>query len=124
MRAPWNRPADGSLAWLLLSWRGRIDRRTWWLWGVAALVGLAAYLTMVLRIAGVSAGGTDHVVNALLLWPFLALSAKRWHDRDKPAWWVLVALIPVVGWLWLLVENGLLPGSAGTNRFGEPPSPP
>ncbi|HET9820623.1 MAG TPA: DUF805 domain-containing protein [Burkholderiaceae bacterium] len=123
MHAPWNRPADDSLAWLLLSWRGRIDRRTWWLWSVAALIGLAAYATMVLRIAGVSAAGTEHAVNLLLLWPFLALSAKRWHDRDKPGWWVLVGLIPVVGWLWLLVENGLLAGTPGPNRFGDVPAP-
>ena len=121
MHAPWSRPVDDSLAWLLLSWRGRIDRRTWWLWSVAALIGLAAYLTMVLRIAGLSAGSTEHAVNLLLLWPFLALSAKRRHDRGKSAWWVLVALIPVVGWLWLLVENGMLPGPPDTNRYGAPP---
>ena len=36
-----------------------------------------------------------------------------------PDWWVLVALIPVVGWLWMLIENGLLPGDAGANRFGQ-----
>jgi|SRR5688572_1305271 uncharacterized membrane protein YhaH (DUF805 family) len=106
---------------LLLRLNGRIDRRTWWLWGVALPIGLSVYFTVLLRVAGVSPRGTDLAVNLLLLWPTLAVSVKRWHDRDKTGWWVLVALIPFVGWIWLLIENGLLRGDARANRFGEPP---
>lgn len=110
-----------GLPWLLFSLQGRIDRATWWRWSVAALLGLGVYFSAVLRIAGLGAPIVEHAVNLLLLWPALALSVKRWHDRDKPGWWVLVGLIPVIGWLWLLVENGLLRGSAGANRFGTSP---
>jgi uncharacterized membrane protein YhaH (DUF805 family) len=63
----------------------------------------------------------EHIVNLLLLWPAVATAAKRWHDRDKSAAWVLIVLIPVVGWIWALIENGLLRGTAGPNRFGEDP---
>jgi uncharacterized membrane protein YhaH (DUF805 family) len=106
-----------------LLWRldGRIGRRTWWLWGVAAPLGLALYFTVLLRVAGASPRATDLAVNLALLWPAVAISVKRWHDRGKSGWWLLVALIPLVGWLWLLVENGLLRGDAGPNRFGEAP---
>jgi uncharacterized membrane protein YhaH (DUF805 family) len=106
---------------LLLSLHGRIGRRTWWLWGVGAMLGLAIYFTVLLRVAGATPSVTDGLVNALLVWPLIALSAKRWHDRDKSAWWVLVALIPGIGWLWILIENGCLRGDAGDNRFGSPP---
>ncbi|MDH5331954.1 MAG: DUF805 domain-containing protein, partial [Aquincola sp.] len=58
--------------------------------------------------------------NVLLLWPALALSVKRWHDRDKSGWWVLVALIPFIGWLWMLIENGVRRGTVGPNRYGDP----
>ena len=109
-----------TLRQLLLSLDGRIGRRTWWLWGVALPVGLALYLTVLLRVAGLSPLGTETAVNLLLLWPALAVSAKRWHDRGKNGWWVLVALIPVLGWLWMLIENGLLRGDASPNRYGEP----
>ena len=109
-----------SLRHLLLHLDGRIARRTWWLWGVALPLGLGLYFTVVLRVAGLSPRGADIAVNLLLLWPALAISVKRWHDRGKSGWWVLVALVPFVGWLWLLVENGLLPGDAGANRFGAP----
>lgn len=106
---------------LLLSFEGRIDRRTWWLWGVGAMLGLAIYFTAVLRIAGVSAAVTDGLVNLLLVWPAVALSVKRWHDRGSSGWWVLVVLIPVIGWLWMAIANGCLPGSRGANRYGAPP---
>jgi uncharacterized membrane protein YhaH (DUF805 family) len=111
-----------SPRWLLFSFDGRIGRRSWWLWGAAVMIGLAAYLTVVLRVAGVSAPTTELLVNALLVWPALAINAKRWHDRDKSGWWSLVGLIPLVGWLWMLVENGLLRGNVGANRFGNAPS--
>ncbi len=107
-----------SLRWLLFSFDGRIGRRTWWLWGVAAMVGMALYLTVVLRVAGASQNITDGIVNLLLAWPALAISVKRWHDRDKRGWWVLVVLVPVIGWIWAVIENGLLPGTRGANRFG------
>jgi uncharacterized membrane protein YhaH (DUF805 family) len=106
---------------ILFSFDGRIGRRTWWLWGVAALLGLSLYATVLLRVAGVAAGTTDLLVNLLLLWPALAISAKRWHDRGKSAWWAVVVLVPVVGWIWALIENGCLRGTRGANRYGAAP---
>lgn len=107
---------------LLLRLDGRVTRRTWWLWAVAMPLGLTLYLTVVLRVAGLPALATEVAVNLMLLWPVVAVSVKRWHDRGKSGWWVLAALIPVIGWLWVLVENGLLPGDTGPNRFGESPA--
>jgi uncharacterized membrane protein YhaH (DUF805 family) len=34
---------------------------------------------------------------------------------------VLIGLIPVIGWIWTLVECGLLPGTAGSNDYGPDP---
>lgn len=125
MPAPTETPrddADAPLPWLLFSFRGRIGRATWWRWGVAAMIGGWLLIAALLGIAGVPAMRAEGAANLLLLWPTLAISAKRWHDRDKSAWWLLVTLLPLVGWLWALVENGLLRGSAGANRFGEAPA--
>ena len=54
-------------------------------------------------------------------WAKLAVFAKRWHDRDKSAWFLLLYFLPVIGWLWQLIECGFLDGTPGPNRFG--PSP-
>ena len=109
-----------SLKALLFGRQGRIGRRRWWLWGVAMPIGMGLYFTVLLRVAGVAPRSTDILVNLLLFWPTLAVSVKRWHDRGKSGWWVLIALVPVIGWVWVLIENGLLRGDAGPNRFGEP----
>ena len=55
------------------------------------------------------------------IWMKLAVLVKRWHDRDKSGWWVLITLVPLIGWLWQLIECGFLDGTPGPNRYG--PSP-
>ena len=107
---------------IFLSIRGRVSRRTFWLYGVLALLGLGLLGHALLGIAGVEQGSIEVIVNLLLVWPAIAVSAKRWQDRDRAPWWVLVSLIPVVGWLWALIDNGFVKGTPGTNRFGEPPA--
>ena len=106
---------------LLLDPRGRISRRGFWLWGVAALFGLAILLHALLAIARVREHSAEQIVAALLAWPALAVSIKRWHDRDYAGWWVLLGLVPVVGWIATLVVNGFLPGTPGPNRYGPAP---
>jgi uncharacterized membrane protein YhaH (DUF805 family) len=55
------------------------------------------------------------------LWVGLVMSVKRWHDRNKSGRWVLLNLVPVVGWLWHVIECGFLRGTVGPNRFGQDP---
>lgn len=55
------------------------------------------------------------------LYPAICVSIKRWHDRDKSGWWVLIGLIPIIGAIWVLIECGILKGTEGPNRFGPDP---
>ena len=60
----------------------------------------------------------------ILLTPALvnfAVLAKRWHDRNKSAWWTFILLVPVIGVLWTSVECGFFKGTLGKNRFGLDP---
>jgi uncharacterized membrane protein YhaH (DUF805 family) len=99
--------------------RGRIPRKIFWLYGVAVPIGLGAYVHALLGIMGLREQALEGLLNLVLLWSALAVSAKRWHDRDKSGWWALLQFVPVLGWIWTLVENGLLRGTAGRNRFGD-----
>ena len=99
--------------------RGRIPRKIFWIYGVAVPLGLGAYVHGLLGIAGVQAQALEGVLNAGLLWSALAVSVKRWHDRNKSGWWALVQFIPLIGWIWTLIENGLRRGTVGRNRFGD-----
>lgn len=54
-------------------------------------------------------------------WANVAIGIKRYHDRGKSGWWVLVQPVPVFGTAWHLVEAGMLPGGEGSNGYGEAP---
>jgi len=55
----------------------------------------------------------------VLLWPLLAISIKRLHDRGQSGWWMLLALVPGVGQAWQVVNLGFLKARDEGNRFGD-----
>lgn len=125
---------------LFTSFEGRIGRQQWWLgiiallvveWIVFLVLGMVFGTSMVTTMdpnnpeAAAEAVGAMSlpmiIVGLVFLWPVLALYAKRWHDRGKSGWWTLIGLIPFVGWIWILVELGFLPGTEGPNQYGPDP---
>jgi uncharacterized membrane protein YhaH (DUF805 family) len=52
-----------------------------------------------------------------ILIPSLAVTVRRLHDIDRSGWWILIALVPLIGTIVLLVF-ALLEGTPGTNRYG------
>ena len=57
----------------------------------------------------------------LVLWSSLAVAVKRAHDRGKSGWWILIMLVPIVGFIWWLVDLGILEGQEGPNKYGPDP---
>lgn len=60
------------------------------------------------------------VFGATLIVPTLALQVRRLHDLNLSGWWLLVDLLPYIGWAMMLVLL-LLPGTRGRNRYGDDP---
>lgn len=111
-----------TMTQLLFSFQGRIRRKAYWLGSLGVLLAYVA-VAMILQLAGLSEAALTTVLGVLyipVIWISLAIQAKRWHDRNKSAWWILINLIPVIGAIWALVENGFLAGDAGSNGFGSP----
>ena len=130
------------LTWkqILFSFQGRIPRRQYWagfgiqmiaIVGITILSGLV--VPMFVRARGSDAGQNSGALIGVLvllglplvffaLWMGLAIGVKRWHDRDKSGWWMLIAIIPYIGGIWQLIECGCLRGTEGANRFGEDPT--
>ena len=116
----------------LFGFDGRLSRQPYWLALLAVLlvdsitfgiIGGFELLdgdTLAVERKGSSRLWALSVVPASL-WIGLVLSVKRWHDRNKSGRWVLINLVPVVGWLWHLIECGFLRGTIGPNRFGQDP---
>lgn len=87
-------------------------------------VNLAVTVTIVNPVDSLAALASSLDVVLILLAPALvnfAVLAKRWHDRNKSAWWAFIHLVPVIGVLWTFVELGFFKGTTGKNRFGLDP---
>ena len=119
---------------LLFGVRGRLPRASFWLVALgvvvvelllfAALGGEAAMSgdpQEALAAMGPVAGAVLLVFGLLATWVALSVAIKRFHDRDKSGWWLLILLVPVVGGLWYLIECGFLRGTEGSNRYGQDP---
>lgn len=63
-------------------------------------------------------------LGAFTIWSLLAAMVKRCHDRGRTGALILVGLIPVIGWLWLLIDLFVLEGEERRNRYGRPPHAP
>ncbi len=64
------------------------------------------------------------LIGLVAVWMKLAVMAKRCHDRDQSAWWLLLLIVPVVNFFWVLINLGILDGTPGSNRFGPSPKTP
>ena len=78
------------------------------------------FLAMYLAEVGVilSAG---YSLAALI--PGLAVAVRRLHDVGKSGWFILIALIPIIGAIWLIVLLAT-DGDKGSNEYGQDPKNP
>lgn len=118
----------------IVSFVGRIPRGLMWAtWLATAVVLFFASLVLVGLASSLPTGGLYPIVFAIFFviywllvlsctWLGLVMQVKRWHDRNKSGWMVLINLIPVVGACWAFIELGFLPGSKWANRYGQDPS--
>ena len=121
--APLPFPEKQPLMRILFSFEGRVPRRIDW--GVSLCIAVVFY-TVLFGIEIVFGQDTAALLILLLMIPLLwisfAVQAKRWHDRDKSGWWILIGFVPLIGPLWAFIEAGCLRGSFGSNRYGPDPT--
>jgi len=104
---------------------GRARRSEYWWWYlfvvivylVAAVIDNAAGFTYSDTTAG--GGWLATFAAIVLLVPNLAVSVRRLHDTSRSGWWLLVGLVPFIGWLVLLYFFVL--DSAHDNQYGPNP---
>ena len=136
-----------SMKDLLFSFQGRIGRKTYWIWNVVYYLMIVGFAMGMNVLAPSIAHLILPVFLIVILVPDLAITAKRWHDRGKSSWWLLLNIPLVIGrmtvpvgdpslagqpsmlqaatsfaalvcGLWILVECGFLKGTDGENRYG------
>ncbi len=94
---------------------GRAHRTAYWMFVlIAAVIGVVLSFVDVLGL-----GVLNSIFTLGIIIPSLAISVRRLHDVNRSGWWLLIGLIPVVGWIVLLVW-AIRPSDVGNNSFGAP----
>jgi uncharacterized membrane protein YhaH (DUF805 family) len=139
---------------LLFSFQGRLNRKPYWMTILAITVIVFVLVVLALVMFGERdfwAGGALLaalvIIYIPLIWIGLAIGAKRLHDRDKSAWWLLLfylapsvlsgaanhagdvglSILYLASFaitVWAFVELGCVRGTVGPNRFGPDPLAP
>ncbi len=111
------------------SFDGRINRQPFWmrtlvLWAfIFVLAMIGALLVTIGGDSSVVAGivGLIAIVAYIpLLIAALSLNLRRCHDRGRSGWFLILSMLPIVS-IWYLIEIGFLPGTPGSNQYGEDP---
>jgi uncharacterized membrane protein YhaH (DUF805 family) len=98
---------------------GRASRPAFWWWFLfGVLVGIGA--SIIDAIIG-SFGVVSGLAALALLLPNLSVAIRRLHDTDHTGWWVLIGLIPIIGFIVLLIFY-LRQSDPGENQYGPPPA--
>ncbi len=108
--------------WFLFSVEGRISRKPYWIFML--IVSLGAFVLSFFTGATINlkeVNNSQILYLILMFGPSMAVQAKRWHDLNRSALWVLIIFVPIVGLIWTLVETGFKPGTPGPNEFGPNP---
>jgi uncharacterized membrane protein YhaH (DUF805 family) len=116
---------------LLFTHAGRINRAKFWLGGIILMI----INSVIFGIVGAyAAAADDHgspvlIVLAVIcglallitIYGSICLGIKRYHDRGKSGFWVLIQFLPAIGALWYFIEAGCLRGTIGPNVYGDDP---
>jgi uncharacterized membrane protein YhaH (DUF805 family) len=135
----------------LFSFRGRLDRVGYWRSGLLLSLLIAlVWAGMMFATMASPLGPLAALLFGPILVASSAVTTRRLHDRGKSIWWLLAVAVGagacfglaqlLAAWgdanakfalalmllglgllVWAHVEIGFLRGSAGPNRFGEPP---
>lgn len=96
---------------------GRARRSEYWFWTLATFIA-SIVLTIIDMILGVQI--LQWVFFVAVLVPGLAVGARRLHDTGRSGWLQLIGIIPIIGWIILIVWFAS-DSHPGDNQYG--PSP-
>jgi uncharacterized membrane protein YhaH (DUF805 family) len=95
--------------------QGRAGRAEYWWFFLANFL-----LSVALNILGSAADVflfVGFLVSLALFIPSLAVAIRRLHDTSRSGWWLLIVLIPLVGWIVLIVFLAM-ESTPGANEYG------
>lgn len=96
---------------------GRARRSEYWYFFLFNLI-LSVIASMIDKVIGHNI--VSLIVTFALLLPGIAVTVRRLHDIGKKWVWILISLIPLVGWILIIVYT-CQDSTPGENEFGPNP---
>ncbi|MEU3344419.1 DUF805 domain-containing protein [Streptomyces sp. NPDC006700] len=99
---------------------GRARRQEYWMFTLFSVI-ISIVLAIVDAVIGTQI--LDWLYTLAVLLPTLGVTVRRLHDTDRSGWWILIGLIPLVGFIVMLVFLAT-EGTRGENKYGANPKEP
>lgn len=103
---------------------GRARRKEYWMFALFNLIFAGVAMGFDSMVGSAFVGGMygiTYLTYALAtIVPSLAVAVRRMHDVGKSGWMLFIAIIPLIGSIWLLVLL-LTDSQKGTNKWGRDP---
>lgn len=99
---------------------GRASRSEFW-WFYLFNIILSAVIGIVFCWSENAMNIATGLVNLALLLPSLGLAVRHLHDIDKSGWWIFISLIPIIGWILLIIWY-CKDSQMETNEYGPVPN--
>lgn len=103
---------------------GRASRTEFWMYFLYTIIAgfVCLFLDNIFNLTiNDEVYGWIYILYSLVtLLPTLAVHVRRFHDTNKSGWFILLGIIPYVGWIIILILLAL-DGTKGENNFGPEP---
>jgi len=106
-----------------VTFSGRAPRSEFWWYVLFVFIGSIVFSIL---DATMFSSGMQSVGFLGLLWtlvtllPSISVAVRRLHDTNRSGWWYWLFLVPLIGFIILIIWFASV-GSSGSNRFGHDP---
>lgn len=102
---------------------GRARRKEYWMFTL--FIALFSIILSIIEIVlGLQISDEIGILSSLfflvIIIPSLSVTVRRFHDIGKSGLWIFIGLIPIIGWIVLLIFS-VMDSQLGTNKYGSNP---
>jgi uncharacterized membrane protein YhaH (DUF805 family) len=102
---------------------GRARRQEFWMFVlvnfvISLVLGIIDAVIGTRTDSGLGLLGAGYSLAVLI--PSIAVAIRRLHDTGRSGWWILIGLVPCVGFIILIVFYAM-EGNRGDNQYGPDP---
>ena len=103
---------------------GRAQRAEYWYFALFSII-----ISIVLVIVDGATGSFNEetgfgllsgIYTLAILIPTIAVGIRRLHDTNRSGWWILIGLIPIIGFI-ILIVLFVIDSDQGENQYGSNP---